>query len=207
MKRYFYHGIEPDISLYETIEILITIIESGGIKRRNIINGIEDNELNHICLYKKNENYDYAAPDVLLDSARGGWIDNCMVFVISDEINARHIEPNVDTGGYGLKTNLVDEWRCFADIPLDKIIGIALPLDSISKALEGKNEFLYDEEIDILKNDLLKLKELCNKYGFKLFNSEEKDFVDKLDSQHPGNSQSKKSDSLKIEKIDGGEER
>lgn len=184
MNRLFYHGFEPVDYLSEEVRHVIDIINSGGIKLRNESRGIDDNMLNHICLYRKNMDFDYSSPEFFTKSARAGWIDNCMVFVISDDIQATYIPPNTELEGFGLKTNLVDEWRCLQNIPLDKIIGIALPLNSIQSTLEGK-DFLADEnEISKLKEAIAELKKICDQYGLKTFNSEIKDFTDILDEQY-----------------------
>jgi len=186
MKHYSYHGFEPTCDFSFSIKHKLKIIKSGGIKRRARLSNTIDPKLDHVCLYRKNENFKYEnTPESMLQSAKSGWIDNCMVFIISDTINAKYIPPNTEVEGYGLKTNLVDEWRSREDIPLDKIIGIALPLDSIRNVLNGKDKFYNrPEEIAKLKNDLLKLKKVCDKLGFKTYNSEIPNFTDRIDSQN-----------------------
>ena len=106
-----------------------------------------------------------------------------MVFVISDDIKAEYLPPNVRVEGLGLPTDLVDEWRCLENIPLSKIIGIAVPLDSLKKALEGKDSMYSIEEIKELREILIELKGICNKIGLKVYNSEEENFTDKLDAK------------------------
>ena len=184
MNRLFYHGFEPEYYLSEGVRRMIDIINSGGVKLRNESRGIDSNILSHICLYRKNMNFDYSSPEFLIKSARAGWIDNCMVFVISDDIKATYIPPNVEVEGFGLKTNLVDEWRCLENIPLDKIIGIALPLNSIQITLDGKNPLADENEVHELKEAIKELKKICAQYGLKTFNSEIKDFTDILDKQY-----------------------
>ena len=185
MKRYFYHGFEPYYTDSEAVDHMLEIINSGGIKKRNeaINDSSDNNNLNHICLYRKNESHDYSSPDGLVHSARGGWIDNCMVFVISDEINAEYIPPNTELENKGLPTDLVDEWRCFDNIPLDKIVGLAIPLDSFKNALDGNDRLLGSEEIADLRESLKRLKETCKRLGLKVYNSEKRNFTDFLDSQ------------------------
>lgn len=184
MNRLFYHGFEFVGYLSEGVKQVIDIINSGGIKKRNESRENDDNLLSHICLYRKNMNFDYDSPDYSFQSARAGWIDNCMVFVISDDIQATYIPPNTELEGFGLKTDLVDEWRCLENIPLNKIIGIALPLNSIQDTLKGKNPFADENEIDRLKETMIELKEICAKHGLKTFNSEIKNFTDKIDEQY-----------------------
>jgi len=106
-----------------------------------------------------------------------------MVFIISNDINAKYLPPNVEVEGFGLPTNLVDEWRCFENIPLSKVVGIAIPLENLKAVLEGKDEFSDEEEIIKLKSCLMQLIDVCNKKGFKIYNSNEKDFTDKIDLQ------------------------
>lgn len=183
MRHYFYHGFDPGYIDKETVEHMLDIINSGGIKTRKNIIGHQDESFNHVCLYRKNDNYDYTSEKMFLESARAGWIDNCMVFVISDDIDAKYLPPNTEIEGMGLPTNLVDEWRYFDDIPLDKIIGLALPLDSFKSTLEGEDTILKPEEIEELRKSLKELKRVCDKLGLKVFNSEKKNFTDLLDSK------------------------
>lgn len=133
---------------------------------------------------EKNIDFDYSSPDCINQTARSGWINNCMVFVISDDIQATYIPPDTELEGFGLKTNLVDEWRCLENIPLDKIIGVALPLNSIQNILKGENLLADENEIRELKQAITELKKICDKYGVKTFNSEIKDFTDILDEQY-----------------------
>ena len=184
MKRFFYHGIEPYGDISEAVRSVIDIIKDGGIKLRSECSGCDDENLKHICLYRKNMDYDYNSPTPIPRSARDGWIDRCMVFVISGDIQATYIPPYTKIEGFGNETNLVDEWRCLENIPLDKIIGIALPLDLIKKTLNGEDPYAEDGDILRLREALEELKTLTDKYGLKTFNSETKDFTDKLDEQY-----------------------
>ena len=135
MKGYFYHGIEfyPG-AVGKVIQLLIKILDEGLIFRSQA-SGFEDEKMNHICLYKKNEDYDYNSDLALIHSARGGWIDGQFVFIIDQNVDARKAI-------LGSETNLVDEWRCFQNISPTKFVGIALPVDSIEDYL---NEKSYDE--------------------------------------------------------------
>ena len=60
------------------------------------------NIVTYVCI-EKNNDYNYDEEDALLNSARGGWIDNCFVFIINPEIEAKKSTKE--------ETNLVDEWR------------------------------------------------------------------------------------------------
>lgn len=182
MERYFYHGIGEDIScLFKMLEI----INSGGLKVRS-----KDEKYNHVCLYKKNEEYDYNKEEKLLSSARGGWIDNCWFFIISPDVTAKKVKVSNKTGFDELgnpTSNLVDEWRSEGDIPLDKIVGIGIPFDYIA---QEEKEFDFVEDMDFHEHSfkeyyqLLKLLlEYANNSNWIVVNSEEKDICDKLDEQ------------------------
>ena len=147
MERYYYHGIaEYPFCVWMMIEI----INSGGLKLRNKVRKFNDERYNHICLYKKNEEHDYTGLENLVKSARGGWIDHCFFFIVSPDISAQKVKY-VDRMGTGFDengnphTDLVDEWRCGEDIPLDKIVGIGIPFSSIKEDAENYGWF-YDME-------------------------------------------------------------
>lgn len=77
MAKYFYHGIEGvSGSFSETLNIILNILNEGLKTRNDKLdkNDSEYDKYNHVCLYKKNDDYDYSAPDAFLCSARGGWI-------------------------------------------------------------------------------------------------------------------------------------
>ena len=188
MEHYFYHGFEM-CDTVNGVKHMINILKSGEIKKRNEVNsrGSEDKELDHICLYRKNEEFNYNTGNELdfSQSARSGWIDNCMVLVISNDINAKYLPPNVEVEGFGRPTDLVDEWRCFENIPVSKIVGIAIPINHLKEALSGRGLHVHKDEIAELKSCLMELIALCTQLGLEIHNSEEKDFTDKLDSQIP----------------------
>lgn len=182
MERYFYHGIGDDIScLFKMLEI----INSGGLKVRG-----KTEKYNHVCLYKKNEEFDYSKEEKLLSSARGGWIDNCWFFIISPDVTAKKVKVSNKTRFDELgnpTSNLVDEWRSEGDIPLDKIVGIGIPFDYIA---QEEKEFDFVEDMDFHEHSfkeyyqLLKLLlEYANNSNWIVVNSEEKDICDKLDEQ------------------------
>ena len=181
MERFYYHGLGdfyPNISL----DMALQIINSGGLKSRNEARKYGDDNYSHVCVYKKNEEYDYSDIEKLVKSVRGGWIDHCVFFIISPDIEAKKVIVDDGVGFYedGTPyTNLVDEWRTDGNVPLDKIVGIAIPFDSIK---EKKERFPYefDEEFD------RKLKEILDfalKDGWMVENSDEVNLVDRLDSE------------------------
>ena len=129
---YFYHGTGDSD---EALDIMLQIIESGGIKSKNkrnecyytLFNGDDYISVAKWC-YGDRPGY-YAT----LESSFYGWIFNMPCFIIDDNfeaINAKKVEH-----GYNLDHNkervseFVDEWHVKDIIPLDKIKGIALPFD------------------------------------------------------------------------------
>ena len=57
MERYFYHGIGNGIN-GETLDAMLTIMDTGVIKSRGAV-GYTGDEYEHVCLYKKNDEYSY----------------------------------------------------------------------------------------------------------------------------------------------------
>lgn len=190
MERYFYHGRESYFGLHGyNISVMINILQNDGLKIRNEVRDYQDSEYAHVCLYKKNEGYDYTEENALLKSARGGWIDGCFVFVLSPDVPAIKVKYNNGSVGFDENnnpiTNLVDEWRSIGSISNEKIKGIAIPFDEINEYLNGE----IDKDKGILKDKKLviellpKLINLAENMGLFIVNSNEKDFVDRLDNE------------------------
>lgn len=188
MERYYYHGIGDDLAC---LWKMIKIINSGELKTRSEIMGDNDEKYNHVCLYKKNEEYNYdGKEEILLQSARSGWIDNCWFFIISPDIFAEKVKKTDMTGfdEFGNPTtNLVDEWRSEGNIPLDKIVGIGIPFDTIMKTAKEES-FVYDMDYEMRSfkeyyQSLKTLIDLAHSFNWVVVNSEEKDVCDKLDEQ------------------------
>ena len=174
MSGYYYHGVE---SYYGTLgyaaSIIVKMLEEG-ILIRSEARGFEDEELDHVCLYKKNEEYDYNNPDASIESARGGWIDGQFVLIINPEIKARKATSN--------ETNLVDEWRCDSNIPPTDIVGIALPFKYIEEYLEEESLDEYEaKDHELLITSVKRIREIAKVLNIEIYDSEEKDFTDKLD--------------------------
>lgn len=174
MNKYYYHGIEPYHGcMGDAAEVVVKVLQEGLINRSSI-SGFSDDNYNHVCLYKKNDNYDYTAPDAILNSARGGWIDSGFVFVISPDIEAKKASSNV--------TDLVDEWRSLGNIPPTKIVGLALPYDLIKEYL---NEEFFNDETELdkqrLKKFLVIIENIAFDRGIFITNSEILGFTDILD--------------------------
>ena len=178
MNGYFYHGIEfyPGV-VGRTIRLLIKILDEGLVFR-NQAGGYEDEEFNHICLYKKNDDYDYNKEDALIHSARGGWIDRQFVFIIGTNIDAKKAE-------LGRETDLVDEWRCYQNILPTNFVGIGLPLDTINEYLNepdyGKEE-TEDKRIVIQYLPILIKK--AHSMGLSVENSDQPNFTDNIDKKN-----------------------
>ena len=181
MERYYYHGIEVYENFSDTLEIVLKILKEGINVRDAYFQG-EKSEYNHVCLYKKNEDYDYNYEN-MINSARSGWIDHCCVFVIDPNL-ATLKAPSSTLNEANAVTNLVDEWRSNGSISLDKIVGLALPLNSIGKFLNSKPRW---EEIKIdqekTKDFLNKIKIIAKEMGLFIVNSDIDNFTDKLDLQ------------------------
>ena len=172
---YFYHGIEfyPG-TILDTIKKCIKIMDEG-IELRGIIRGFSDENMNHICLYHKNDEYDYQNHLSLLHSARGGWIDGQFVFIIDSDIDAKKAE-------IGRETDLIDEWRCYEKILPEKFVGVALPFDGIQELLNEDVDY-NEEDKDIVRQYWNMLIEKVQSMGLILVNSDDKDFTDNFDNQ------------------------
>lgn len=170
MERYYYHGVS-DLLNEISLDIILNIIKTGGIKTRNEIGNMNDDKYNHVCLYKKKERVNYSKKENYYRSARSGWIDHCFVFIISPNIKATYEKNRKNT-------NLVDEWRSEGDILLDKIVGIALPFDSIDKLKE--DGMIFTDTFDKKMKEILKY---CSDNNWLVANSDEEDFCDILDEK------------------------
>ena len=181
MSECYYHGLEIVAGSYGTaIKNMMKIIEEG-LKTRNEIRKFNDTNFNHICLYKKNNEYDYHEELSFLHSARGGWIDHCCVFIIHPDICARKAIE-------GVETNLVDEWRCYDDIPTSKFVGIALPFQSFNEYLDSPNNSEEERvEKETIRKDLSSLLSKAMELDLEIVNSDQEDFTDKFDENYSSN--------------------
>jgi len=71
MKHYFYHGFEPYGDFSDAVNQMLEIINSGEIKKRNEVN-VGNSNSNHVCLYRKNERFNYNSENAILHTARAG---------------------------------------------------------------------------------------------------------------------------------------
>ncbi len=182
MDRYYYHGISDYID-ERTLDIMLKIMNEGILTRNNVRD--TGKEYNHVCLYKNEDGFDYSDPDFFFDSARKGWIDNCFFFIVSPEVEAQK-------AGFD-QTNLVDEWRCYDNIYIDKIVGIALPFDVIDEYRKKFPDVInpsFDEK-------LKKIIDIATRRGWKIENSNEDGLCDRLDSELSRQKEETKGDSSK----------
>ena len=175
MDNYYYHGIECYAGVIGYVANIVTKILEEGIITRNAARKYNDDNLNHICLYKKNNEYDYDSPNAILHSARGGWIDHSFVFIINPQIEARKATKE--------ETNLVDEWRCYNNISPKDIVGIALPLEVIENYLNDEHIEEEKDDVELLKTSLTKIKKMTKILNIPIYDSDKKDFTDELDSK------------------------
>ena len=177
MERYYYHGIETySDEEASCLETMITIIKSGAIKTSNNITGKNVEGMNHICLFKKNDEFDYEHREFGSDpmSALDAWIGCGVVFIISPDINAYKPVYKAAYNRQNGETNIVDEWRIDEDIPLEKIVGLALPFDII------KDEAEYNK---VWAEKLQQLLIIAKEYGWMVVDSGDVHFTDKLDNE------------------------
>lgn len=176
MNGFFYHGIEFYYGCVgESIELMVKILDEGLLVR-NIVRNYQDEKYNHVCLYKKNDEFDYNDISCIHKSARAGWINNCFVFIINPEIEARKAIV-------GVETDLVDEWRSLGNILPSDFVGIALPHKSIIDYINSES---YDEEEEqdklIAKKNYYILLEKALEKGIYILDSEKENFTDEFDS-------------------------
>jgi hypothetical protein len=168
MNGFYYHGSESYYgAIGHTIKKISKILDEG-LLMRSVANNFDNEKLNHVCLYKKNNKYNYDDMAVYLNTARAGWIDNGFVIVINPELDA--VKTKV-----GEETDLVDEWRYYGNIHNSNFVGVALPFSTIREYLDSES---YDEyvEIDkeIAKEYLPILFEKVEKMGLVMLDSDKK---------------------------------
>lgn len=180
MERYYYHGIESFLDEDASVlDLFLNIIKSGAIKTRTSLDDNNALKMNHICLYRKNEDVDYKERQpypIGPMSALDAWINNGLVFVISPDINAYKPIYKEDYKREENETNIIDEWRTNENIPIEKIVGIALPLQTI------ENEIKDNPDIGkVWYEKLNQVLAIAKEYNWFVVSSEEKDFTDQLD--------------------------
>lgn len=160
--NYYYHGVGEFLEY--ALRTMLEIIESGGIMSKNMR---KTNDLtlyngdDYISVAKWEEGFDYDKYGHLV-SAFYGWIYNLPVFIISPDIEAIHAKMVPIGRSYDSSkervSQFVDEWHVRDIIPLDKIVGIALPFD---EKIEDPFALGY----------MRKIIEYAKFYGWKVYNS------------------------------------
>ena len=174
MSKYFYHGIEfyPGV-VGSAAEIMLRILNEG-ILTRNRAHRYNDSNLEHVCLYQRNDEYDYEGVDSCLNSARGAWMDHNFFFVINPNINARKAI-------LGEETDLVDEWRYDGNISPDDIVGIALPYKNIEYYLNED----YEEDIEdkkLFRSSFSEIMKIVEERHLQVFDSDQDGITDIIDA-------------------------
>ena len=178
MERYFYHGIGNDVDVM-TLDAMLTIMETGVLKTRGAV-GYSGDEYEHVCLYKKNDHHNYS-DGASSGSAYDGWINHGFCFIVSPNIEASKTGYFNDLAyeNDARFTDLADEWRSNGEIPLDRVVGIGLPLDKINelRCLSGSpvDEF-FDEKLE-------EIVMFADSMDWMIVNSDEAYFADNLDEQ------------------------
>lgn len=186
MERYFYHGIGNEINV-DTLEAMLTIMDTGVIKSRGSV-GYTGDEYEHVCLYKKNDEHSYVG-NGSLGTAYDGWINHSFCFIISPDVVAEKtgFYHDLEDENSAAFTDLVDEWRSDGEIPLDRVVGICMPLDEI-KELRARAFSEVDEDFDDKLSDILMFAESME---WLVINSDEANFTDSLDSRLNSSSENK----------------
>lgn len=169
---YFYHGV-ADMVDEEILEHIINILKSGELKTREDVfeTHSPNKDMNHICLYRKNPEFDYSDEEEMLNTARAGWIDHCFVFIISPDIDAEKTPSTL--------TNLQDEWRSNGPISFDKVVALAIPYEGIAEYKQMTFNHNQKEFLERLNQILAFAKNM----NWRIVNSDEPDFCDKLDQE------------------------
>ena len=177
MERYYYHGVSEFIDT-DALDSMLNIIDSGALKTRSSVGYVGDT-YEHVCLYRKDEGYDYSGTAVL-STALGGWIEHCFCFIVSPYIRAQktnyfHSTEEEESGAF---TDLTDEWRSDGDIPLDRVVGVGIPFDSIEELRLSSD--VVDREFDDKLSEVMLFAESMD---WIVANSDEANFTDKLDEK------------------------
>ncbi len=173
MSKYYYHGIESYYENYgQTLERINHILDEG-LLTRDKVRGLKSEDMEHVCLYRKSDEWDYSETTTIFKSARSGWIDNCFVLIINPDIEVIQATP--------AQTDLVDEWRCYGDVAPEHFAGLGLPFDEIFRAL-GDDEYDLEDKAKINKYfDLVCRKAMA--MGMFIVSSEVENFTDKTDER------------------------
>ncbi len=177
--EYFFHGTGNG---EEALNKMLQIIESGGIKSKNMRNEDYDTLFN-------GDDYVSVARwcyDVMpgynagLESSFYGWIFNMPCFIIDGDIEAIHAtrveRPYSFDHNKDRVSQFIDEWHVKDEIPLDKIVGIALPFSWIKQSKRSLLKILEilkhakDNNWQVYNSDMSLIESIANEeliYGPK----------------------------------------
>lgn len=148
MSKYYYHGMGEAYYCTYSIEKLLGILTTGGIKCKRLL-GFPDtykgscSGMDYVSVCKKFSDYDYKR-DVKYEHAFPMYVQNCFCLIISDQIETikplliplcssseRHLARVNAICSNVRYTDMFDEWQVYEQIPLSSVIGIGLPVQWI----------------------------------------------------------------------------
>ena len=131
--EYYYHGTNQIYN--KGLDIMIDIIESGGIKSNNIRLGhytglYNGDDYISVGKWNKKEKIDFSRFN---ESCFYGWIFWCPTFIIDSSINAIPTKKlnELASPNKGRYSCFIDEYHVKDEIGLDAVRGIALPFSLI----------------------------------------------------------------------------
>ena len=176
MSKIFYHGIKSYYDPNESISIMLQIISSGGIKCRRLQGvtsklGFNGDDYISVCEEKSDYEYRKYPNNVFFRYIYYGFCfilsDNIPVILVqyinSDDFDS-YTEIIEYMGHYpGVRfSDLFDEWQVKDEIPLDYIVGLGLPLQSLSK--------IYNLDDKMMK-EIERLYMLARTFGWDIIDS------------------------------------
>lgn len=160
MNRLFYHGMQPRRSSLCKIKTMLEIIDSGSLKSNRLLgNNLTHgyNGLDYISVCSREKIYKYFKKE---ESAFNLFIKNNFCFILSGDISVikpKYLDWNCfehydDLVNYinsfpGAQfSDLFDEWQVKDEIPLDYVVGLGLPLQSLSKIYNLDDKMMKEIE-------------------------------------------------------------
>ncbi len=176
MSKIFYHGIKSYYDPNESISIMLQIISSGGIKCRRlqgVTSKLGFNGDDYISVCEGKSDYEYRKYP---NNAFFRYIYYGFCFILSDNIpvipvqyiNSDDFDSYTEIIEYmshypGVRfSDLFDEWQVKDEIPLDYIVGLGLPLQSLSK--------IYNLDDKMMK-EIERLYMLARTFGWDIIDS------------------------------------
>ena len=160
---YYYHG--TGVYVKTALDVMIEIIESGGIKSKNKRKDNKETLFNgddYISVAKWDGGEVERDVFEMFESTFYGWIFGCPTFIISPDIET--VKTDAYNGyTYDASRDRVskfrDEYHVKDEIPLDKIVGIAIP-------------FYWVKKDKSVLQKIAKILNYAQMYGWKVFNSD-----------------------------------